>query len=211
VHPLLASVTDSLFELAKHVVRDLGLPGIFLMIAADATGLPIAAAATMLFAGVNVSEGHHTLLTITIAGTLGDLAGASLAYAIGYFGRIELLEKHGRKLHVTPRKLELAERWFDRYGAPVILVGRVIPVVRTFISFPAGAARMPYPRFAFFTVLGGIILSLGFGAIGDALGANYNSFRHALGYVDYAIVLLAIAAIAALIVRRRRAADAPVG
>jgi membrane protein DedA with SNARE-associated domain len=201
---VLASVSDSLVNVAVHIIRDLGLPGIFLLMAFDATGIPFPSEATMMFAGFNVFEGHHSLVTICIAGILGDLAGASLAYAIGYFGRVELLERHGGKLHLTARRMELAEGWFERYGARAILISRNLPIVRTFISFPAGAVRMPYPRFALMTFLGVIPWVVGFAVLGHAVGSKWNSWRHHLAYLDYAAAALIVAAIVYLVIRRRR-------
>src|SRR5437764_15335879 len=99
---VLASVTDSLVTFATHVIRDLGLAGVFLLVAADAMGIPIAAAAIMLFAGFDVSTGELSLLGVIIAGTLGDIAGSTVAYWIGATGGHELLEPHGRKLHIAP-------------------------------------------------------------------------------------------------------------
>src|SRR5947209_7363734 len=121
---LLASVTESLVTFATHVIRDLGLAGVFLLVAVDAMGIPIAAAAILLFAGFDVSTGHLTLVGVVLAGTLGDLAGSVLAYWIGATGGHELLERHGRKLHITPAKIEMSHRVFERYGPPVIAVGR---------------------------------------------------------------------------------------
>ena len=208
---VLASVTDSLVTFATHVIRDLGLPGVFLLVAADALGIPIAAAAIMLFAGFTVSEGHHTIVEIVIAGTLGDLVGSLIAYAIGATGGHELLERHGRKLHITPAKLETAHRWFERYGAPVVGVGRLVPLVRTYIGYPAGVARMSLPKFVAATAAGGLVLSLAFGEIGNAVGGNWTKWKHALGYVDYAVAALVLLAAAYLLFRwrRTRVADAP--
>jgi membrane protein DedA with SNARE-associated domain len=193
---VLASVTDSLVTFATHVIRDLGLPGVFLLVAADAVGIPIAAAAIMLFAGFNVSEGHHTILGVTVAGLLGDLFGSCVAYAIGATGGHELLERHGRKLHITPRKLELAHGWFERWGAPVIFFGRNLPFIRTYISYPAGVARMTLSRFVLWTALGAVPLTLGWSLAGKALGHRWTDWKHNLGYVDYGIV--AVLAMAAL-------------
>src|SRR5881397_3171500 len=120
---VLASVTDSLVTFATHVIRDLGLAGVFLLVFADAIGIPIAAAAILLFAGFDVSTGHLSLAGVMIAGTLGDLSGSLVAYGIGAWGGSELLERHGRKLHITPGKIELAHRWFERRGALVVGVG----------------------------------------------------------------------------------------
>ena len=143
----LASVTDSLVSLATHVIRDLGFAGVFVLtMSSGVVGLP-GSEPTMLFAGFNVFQGHLSLLGIIIFGVLGDLAGASIAYAIGYYGRVELLERHGSKFHVSPRRLARAHDWFERYGSPVIFVSRLLPLVRLVFPYAAGVARMPFARF----------------------------------------------------------------
>jgi membrane protein DedA with SNARE-associated domain len=209
--PIDASITDSLVTFATNTIDSLGLPGVVLLCAADSMGIPIAAAAIMLFAGFNISDpqsSHHfTLFGVVAAGVLGDVIGSSIAYGIGYFGRAELLEKHGKKLHVTPARLALVERWFDRWGLYVIPVSRFIPVVRTFIAFPAGAARMPYFRFIALTALGALALSLTFASIGKAVGTNWTHWRHAMGYLDYVAVVVIVGGIIWFVVRRRRRDD----
>lgn len=211
--PIPASVTDTLVTFATHVIDHLGLPGVALLVAADATGIPIAAAAILLFAGFTVSDpqAHHhfTLLGVVVAGVIGDVLGTSIAYVIGYVGRRELLETHGRKLHITPGKLALVERWFERYGLVVIPVGRLVPMVRTFIGFPAGAAEMPYVRFAALSAVGATVMCLIFASIGKAVGHNWTKWRHNLGYVDYAVVAIIIVGVVYwLVARRRRRSDA---
>ena len=105
----------------------------------------------MLFAGFNVSEGQYSLLAVTLVGTVANLVGSWIAYAVGYYGRIDILEKHGRKLHIKPSHLEWADRWFERHGDATVFFTRMLPVIRTFISLPAGVARMPFWRFTAFT------------------------------------------------------------
>jgi membrane protein DedA with SNARE-associated domain len=209
---VLASVTDSLVTFATHVIRDLGLAGIFLLVAADAIGIPIAAAAIMLFAGFDVYEHHQTLLGVIAAGTLGDVAGSLVAYAIGATGGHELLERHGRKLHITPAKIDNAHRWFERRGALVIAVGRNVPFVRTYISYPAGVARMNLARFTLATAVGGGFLCVVWALVGKAVGHNWTKWKHALGYVDYVVVALLVLTAAWFAVRwyrnRGRPADA---
>src|SRR3954454_2722299 len=156
---VVASVTDSLITFATHVIRDLGLAGVFLLVFADAIGIPIAAAAIMLFAGFDVSQGHLSLVGVMIAGTLGDVVGSLVAYGIGAWGGHELLERHGRKLHITPAKVDRAHGWFERHGAPVIAVGRNLPFIRTFISYPAGIARMNLRTFTVATLIGGAVMA----------------------------------------------------
>lgn len=210
---LLASVTDSLVTFATHVIRDLGLGGIFLLVAADSLGIPIAAAAVLLFAGFDVSTGHLSLPGVILAGALGDLAGSLVAYTIGATGGHELLERHGRKLHITPARLELAHRWFERRGPVAIGVGRLLPFVRTFIAYPAGVVRMDLRHFTAATLAGGVVLSAGWALVGQAVGSSWTQWRHALGYVDVAVVALLVLTAAGLSARwyrtRGRPADAP--
>jgi membrane protein DedA with SNARE-associated domain len=198
---LIASITDSLVTFATHVIRDLGLGGVFLLVAADALGVPIAAAAIMLCAGFNVSEGHLSLFGIIAAGTLGEVAGSAIAYWIGATGGHELLERHGGKLHVTAARLDVIHRWFERHGALVIAVGRNVPVVRTYISYPAGVARMGFGRFLAATAIGGGFLVIVWGLIGRSVGHSWTQWKHALGYVDYAVGALIVIAAAWLVVR----------
>jgi len=204
-----ASVTDSVITFATHVIRDLGLGGVFLLVFADAIGIPIAAAAIMLFAGFDVSEHHLTLAGVIIIGTLGDLVGSLVAYGIGAWGGHELLERHGRKLHITPAKIELAHTWFERRGAPVIAIGRNLPFIRTYISYPAGAVRMSLRKFTLATLIGGAVMATGWTLIGKAVGHNWTKWRHALGYVDVFIVVCLVLLLAYLAVRWWRNRGAP--
>jgi membrane protein DedA with SNARE-associated domain len=205
----LASVTDSLATLATHIINDLGLAGVGLMcLTTGVIGIP-GTEPTMLFAGFNVYQHHLTLLGIVIAGVIGDVIGATIAYAIGYYGRIELIERHGNKLHISPRRLEVARSWFDRYGSPVIFVSRFIPGLRAVFPFAAGVSQMPYVRFLPFAALGSLGWILGLGLVGRAVGSQWKTWRHNLGYVDYIVVILLVAAVAYLIIRRFRGRGAP--
>lgn len=163
----------------------------------------------MLFAGFAVYQGRFSLFAITAIGVLGSLVGSWIAWAVGYFGRIELVERHGGKLHIKPSHLAFADRWFKRYGDATVFFTRMLPIIRTFISLPAGVARMPFVRFTVFTVLGTIPWILLFGFIGDQVGHNWVHWRHAFSYVDYVMVALIVGGIAYWIVRRRKVRRAP--
>jgi membrane protein DedA with SNARE-associated domain len=200
----LASVTDSLVTLATHIIRDLGLAGVALLtLTSGVIGVP-GSEPTMLFGGFNVSEGHLSLFGIIVFGVLGDMIGASIAYAIGYWGREELVERHGNKLHISKARLDRAHRWFERYGAPVIVVSRCIPFARAAFPYAAGVARMGYVRFLIFGTIGSIIWITALGVLGNAVGSSWQSWRHNLEYVDYVAAALLVAAIAYLIVRVTR-------
>jgi membrane protein DedA with SNARE-associated domain len=204
---VLASVTDSLVTLATHIIRDLGLAGVAAMtLTSGVIGIP-GSEPTMLFAGFNVFEGHLTMLGIIVFGVLGDMLGASIAYAIGYFGRRELVERHGNKLHISVRKLDRAQDWFERYGSGVIVVSRWIPFARAAFPYAAGVARMPFLRFLVFATIGSIVWIAALGVLGNAVGSSWQSWRHNLEYVDYVAAALLVAAIVYLIVRITRTRD----
>jgi membrane protein DedA with SNARE-associated domain len=200
----LASVTDSLVTLATHIIRDLGLAGVALLtMTSGVIGMP-GSEPTMLFAGFNASEGHLSLVGIIVFGVVGDMLGASIAYAIGYWGREELVERHGNKLHISKARLDRAHRWFERWGAPVIVLSRCIPFARAAFPYAAGVARMGYGRFLLFGTIGSIIWITAMGVLGNAVGSQWESWRHNLEYVDYVAAALLVAAIAYAIIRIAR-------
>jgi membrane protein DedA with SNARE-associated domain len=218
VHLLpLASITDPLVRFATNVVGDLGLAGVFVLMLLESACIPIPSEATMLFAGFNVSEGHYSLIALTAVGSVANLVGSWIAYAVGYYGRIDILEKHGPKLHIKPSHLEWADRWFQRHGNATVFFTRMLPVIRTFISLPAGVARMPFWRFSVLTLAGCVPWVFLLAFIGQQVGAQWTDWKDSLHYVDYAIVALVVVGVAFLVVRSRRdrkrppeaAADAP--
>jgi membrane protein DedA with SNARE-associated domain len=157
----------------------------------------------MLFAGFNVHKGEYSLLAITVVGSLANLGGSWLAYAVGYYGRIDLIEKHGHLLFIKPKHIEWADRWFDRWGAPTVFFSRMLPIVRTFISLPAGVARMPFWRFTVYTLLGCIPWVFLLGFVGEQVGANWTKWKDALHYVDYTVAALIVVGIVYLVLRNR--------
>jgi membrane protein DedA with SNARE-associated domain len=205
----LASISESLANTATSVVNDLGLVGIFVLMLLESACVPIPSEATMLFAGFNVATGHYSLFAITVAGVAGNLVGSWLAYAVGYYGRIELLERYGKPLHISANQLARADRWFERYGSITVLVTRVLPLVRTFISLPAGVARMPFWRFSVFTLVGCIPWVFALGLIGKLARDNWKTWRSDLAYLDYAVVAVVVIGIVYLVIRWRRGGREP--
>jgi membrane protein DedA with SNARE-associated domain len=204
VYPVVASLTDPLVQFAVDVVDKLGLPGVFALMVAESACIPIPSEGTMLFAGFNVSEGEYSLLVVVAVATAANLVGSWIAYAIGYYGRVDILEKHGRKLHIKPSHLEWADRWFERYGAWTVFLTRMIPIIRTFISLPAGVARMPFWRFTLLTVAGCIPWIFMLALIGREVGDRWGSWKDSLHYVDYAVAVLIVLGVVYLVVRNRR-------
>ena len=173
----LASITDPLVQFAVDVIDKMGLIGVFLLMVAESACLPIPSEATMLFAGFNVASGDWTLWEITIAGVLGNLVGSWIAYAVGYFGRVDLIEKHGRKVLIKPHHLKWADDWFARYGDATVFFSRLLPIIRTFISLPAGVAKMPFWRFTVFTVLGSVPWVFALALVGREAGSAGSAGR----------------------------------
>jgi membrane protein DedA with SNARE-associated domain len=196
-------ILDPLVRAATDVIDATGLAGIFGLMTLESACIPIPSEAIMLFAGFNVSEGNLTLFGVVAAGVLGNLAGSLIAYAAGYYGRLELLDRN-RFIHISRRHLEWADRWFERHGSATVFFTRMLPIIRTFISLPAGVARMPIGRFTLFTVAGSIPWVLMLAIIGREVGDRWDQWRGHLHYLDYAIVAAIAIAIVYLIVRRRR-------
>jgi membrane protein DedA with SNARE-associated domain len=201
---VLASITDSLVELAVDTVDAMGLAGVFVLMLAESACIPIPSEATMLFAGFNVSNGEYSLLAAVAVGSFANLVGSWLAYWLGYAGRVDVLEKHGRKLHIKKSQLEWADRWFERHGDATVFFARMVPIVRTFISLPAGVARMPFVRFSVLTLLGCVPWVLMLTLIGREAGDNWEKWKDNLHYVDYTVIALIVIGVVYLVVRARR-------
>jgi membrane protein DedA with SNARE-associated domain len=196
-----ASVTSGLVNLATSGIGSLGLAGVFVLMLADAALIPIPSEAIMLFAGFDVANGRFSLIAVVLAGVLGNLAGSLISYAIGYYGRLEVLQKHGRVIHVSPAILARIDGWFERYGSITVLFGRVIPLVRTYVSLPAGVGKVPLGRFTVLTIIGCIPWVLALALLGEAVKNNWRSWEHGIGYVSYVVVVLVVVGVVVLFVR----------
>jgi membrane protein DedA with SNARE-associated domain len=208
---VLASISGGLVNSTSHLVRDGGLPAIFLLMALSSACIPLPSEVVMLFAGFAVadagaSHAHHhmTMVGIILAGVLGALVGSWVAYGVGRAGRLELLERHGAKIHLGPAQIAQADRFFTRYGEITVFVGRMVPFVRAFVSLPAGMARMPIVRFTVLTTLGNIPWVIALAFAGHALGHNWTDVKNGFEYVDYVIVAMIVAGVGWLVLRRMR-------
>jgi membrane protein DedA with SNARE-associated domain len=215
---VLAGITST-FE--SHIATQ-GAYAVFVLMAIDAV-FPAASEVVMLYAGA-VAAGvfpgtHHVSLfgakvgfgigafiVMALAGTLGYFAGAIIGWWIGLRGGRRLIERRGSWLHVTPERLDRAEQWFRRWGNFGVLVGRVTPVVRSFVSIPAGIFEMRLAPYALYTVVGSAVWSFAIAGVGYGLGSSYKSFDNGFKYVEYAIVAGVLVLAAYLIYRLRKAA-----
>jgi len=222
---LVASLSSTL----ESAVGDHGLYAVFVLMAIDAV-FPAASELVMLYAGAvasgalagqsvvlfghELTPGFQAWLGMALAGTFGYLVGAMAGWWIGAAAGRPYLERHGRWLHLDAARLDRAEAWFDRWGDWAVLVGRVTPVVRSFISIPAGVFRMPFGRYVVLTLIGSAVWAFAFSAVGWGLGASWEHFHERFRFADYAVALLVLAGIAFAVwkvVQRRRLARAAQG
>jgi membrane protein DedA with SNARE-associated domain len=201
-----------------------GVYAVFALMAVDAL-LPVGGELVMLFAGAlaagaisggevalfgsPLSSGLETYVVLALAGSLGYLAGSLVGWAIGRFGGMPLIERRGRWLHVSPQALDRAEAWFDRFGLSAVFLGRLTPVVRSFISIPAGLLGAPLLPYSLLTLAGSLIWCFGFAGAGWALGGSWESFHHGFRYADYVAVAAVAAAVAFVVVHRLRTRRPP--
>ena len=205
------SVTNSVVQWATQLIGSWGLPAVFLLMLLESACIPVPSEAIMPFAGFAVSEGKLGFAGIVVAGVAGNLVGSWIAYAVGYYGGRPFVDRWGRYVLLRPRHLDSAQHWFDRYGAPAVFFGRMIPIVRTFISLPAGFGHMTFWKFSLYTALGCIIWVILLGYAGEQLGANWERLQPYLHYADYLVLLVLVVLVvyAALRLRRRGAGRPP--
>ena len=212
---------EHITELFTSVVGDYGLYAVFALMLIDAV-LPAASELVMVYGGavaagafagqavtlfgVEFDPGLSAYLAIALAGTIGYTIGSLMGWWIGLRGGRPLLERHGRWLHLNKERLDRAERWFDRWGDWAVAVGRVTPVVRSFIAIPAGVFRMPLGRYTLLTTPGSIAWAFAFAAIGWAFGSNWEEFHHQFRYAEYVVAGAILMAIVAGVIRHRRGA-----
>ena len=214
----LASVTSSITQW----IGDAGLYAVFGLMFVDAV-FPTASEVVMVYGGAvaagafagqsitlfgwELSSGFPAYLAVSLAGTIGYLLGSLLGWAIGDYGGRPLLERHGRFFHLGHDRLERAERWFDRWGDWAVLLGRVTPVVRSFISIPAGVFRAPLGRYTVLTLIGSAVWCFGLAGVGWAVGASWERFHEDFRFADYAVAAAIVAGVAVIVwkvVARRR-------
>jgi membrane protein DedA with SNARE-associated domain len=206
-----ASITDPIVNVAVDVVDAIGLWGVFILMVLESACIPVPSEATMLFAGFNVSDGQYSLFAAVAVGSIANLVGSWIAYAVGYYGRVDILEKHGKKLHIKKSHLQTADRWFEKYGDWIVLVTRCLPIIRTFISLPAGVARMPFWRFSVLTLIGCIPWVFMLTFIGKEAGDNWEQWKDNLHYVDYAVAAAIVVTAIYFFVKWRRRGKSEAG
>lgn len=217
---LLASITQTITD----AIGNHGVYAVFVLMLVDAV-FPAASELVMVYGGALAAgafAGQHVVLfgsrvetpswafvTVALAGTIGYLVGSLAGWWIGAYGGRPLLERHGRWLHLPPARLDRAESWFDRRGDWAVFLGRVTPVVRSFISIPAGVFRSPLARYTALTLLGSAIWCFALAGVGWGVGTGYRRFHDEFRWVDYAVVAAVVIGAALLLLRKRSTRMAP--
>jgi membrane protein DedA with SNARE-associated domain len=156
--------------------------------------------------GSRIGFGAGAFVALALAGTLGYLAGGLVGWAVGFYGGHPLLERHGRWFHLSPRTLDRAEAWFARWGNLGVLIGRITPVVRSFVSIPAGIFEMRLAPYTALTLVGSAVWAFAFAGAGYGLGTSYRGFDQGFHYVEYVVVAGVVLLLAYLVYRRMAAA-----
>lgn len=199
----------------QNFIANWGYLAVFVLTVLESACVPIPSEVTLGFAGalasgavVAGSHNHLNLGLVILAGIAGSLVGSLIAYVFGRTGARRLVDRYGKYVLVSHKDLDRAENWFKKYGDPVVLFGRVIPLIRTFVSVPAGMAEMPVAKFILFSAIGVAVWVSALTSAGYALGANYHALTKDIGLAGYVLAGIAIIAIAVVIVWRYRAAKA---
>jgi membrane protein DedA with SNARE-associated domain len=200
---VLEAILQPLINWVTATIGDYGLFAVFGLMLLESMGILIPSEAISPFAGYLVSLGQISFFGAVAAGVLGNVVGSWIAYFIGRWGGRELWLRYGRFVGVRAHHLALAEKWFDRYGEFTVFVSRCLPVVRTFISFPAGTARMNFAKFTFYTFAGCIPWVFALTYFGYLLGENWNRVGSYLHYLDYLVALALLAGAVYLFLRWR--------
>lgn len=197
-----------------------GLVAVFVLLFVSAL-LPAASELTMVYGGALASgalaghvelgshrfgSGLHAYLAVVVAGVLGNVLGAVAGWALGFYGGHPLLDRYGRLLHVTPQRLDRAERWFARFGVVAVPLGFASPLVRSFVALPAGILEWPLRRLVPLAAVGSVVFCAAVAGAGWAVGASWHGASHDLRYIDIAVAIAAVAALCYWGLRRRRAA-----
>lgn len=201
---MLEKILEPIAQWVISVISSMGYAGIVITMAIESACMPLPSEIIMPFSGYLVTTGRFSLFWTGVAGAVGCVIGSVLAYWVGIWGGRPFLEKYGKYILVSHRDLETADRFFKKYGDLSIFISRLLPVIRTFISLPAGIARMNFTKFVIYTFLGSFLWCLGLAYVGMVLGANWETIRVYVRGADIFIVILIVAGIIYFVYRHTR-------
>lgn len=206
---MIARIIEILSGFIVAVISALGYSGVVLLMAIESACIPLPSEVIMPFSGYLIYTGRFNIWWVAVAGALGCVLGSLIAYWVGMYGGRPLIEKYGRFVLISHRDLDLADRWFAHYGEVIVFASRLLPVIRTFIAFPAGVARMNLPRFIIYTFLGSFPWCLGLAYVGQKLGEQWDkndTLKSWFHRFDFVIVIIGVLAVAWWVRRHLREA-----
>jgi membrane protein DedA with SNARE-associated domain len=193
---LIGKIIEILSAFIVATISTLGYGGVVLLMAIESACIPLPSEVIMPFSGYLVYKGQFNLWAVGVAGALGCVLGSWGAYYVGLYGGRRMIEKYGRYVLLSRHDLDLADRWFERYGEAIVFFSRLLPVIRTFIAFPAGVARMNMTRFTVYTFLGSLPWCIGLAYVGQLLGEQWDknetlkTWFHRFDFLIGALILL---------------------
>lgn len=197
-------IVEYISDIIVGLISTFGYGGIFLAMALESACVPFPSEVIMPFSGFVVSEGGLDLMGITLVGALGNLFGSVVAYLAGLKGGRPFLEKYGKYLLLSKKKLDMADNWFNRHGDRAVLISRMLPVIRTYISLPAGIAGMDFKKFVFYTFVGSLPWCFALGYLGVLLGPRWDSLKAWFHLMDALIILSVACALIYLLMRYKK-------
>ena len=187
-----STILSTIASWIMGVISATGYGGVILLMAIESANIPLPSEIIMPFSGFLVAQGELNLWLVGLAGAIGCVVGSIVSYWLGAYGGRPLIEKYGKYILIFHHDLDLADRWFKKHGEATVFVGRLLPVIRTFISFPAGIAKMNFPKFIIYSFLGSFPWTLALAYLGQKLGENWESLRGYFHGVDWVILGLII-------------------
>ena len=185
----MVGLVETVTNFTIHLIENMGYWGVFAGMMLESACIPLPSEIIMPLSGYVAYEGKMTLLGITLIGTLGNLAGSLIAYLVGLKGGRPFLQEYGRYVFITQRRLEMADWWFEKYGDKAVFISRLIPIIRTFISLPAGITRMDLKKFVIYTFIGSLTWTFALGYLGFRLGHDWEIIRNYFHILDIFVVL----------------------
>lgn len=193
---MIDSILAFLSRFVEYLIATFGYWGVFGGMVVESANIPLPSEVIMPLGGLAAAQGTLNIWLVILAGTMGNVTGSLISYAIGYYGGRPFIDRYGKYIFFTHEDMDKAEKWFAKYGHEAVFISRVLPVVRTFISLPAGIARMSLTKFTIYTFIGSFIWCIIWAYIGFVLGKNWETLHHQLRWLDY----LVAAALLALII-----------
>ncbi len=182
-----------------NIISDLSYLGIYLGMVIESASIPLPSEVIMGFAGYLVYKGEMNIWLAALAGAVGNISGSTIMYFIGLKGGRPFLEKHKKFFHISDKKLELADKWFAKWGDELVFAAQLMPGVRTFISFPAGMLKVNFKKFIIYTFIGAFIWCLILAYIASSLGSKWEEISKYMKEFQYVIIALIIAVFAFIV------------